>query len=99
MPARDEKMEWKNMQCNTTTFMSWFHLLLIWFYYDILIKWLKSKTENLLCKAVYKFVEVLRGDCPDVLVDNTVEIEVQGVVTSPEKVDYDIVINIHVGES
>ena len=65
----------------------------------ILIKWLKSKTENLLCKAVYKFVEVLRGDCPDVLVDNTVEIEVQGVVTSPEKVDYDIVINIHVGES
>ena len=48
---------------------------------------------------MYKFVEVLRGDCPDVLVDNTIEIEVQGVVTSPEKVDYDIVINIHVGES
>lgn len=48
---------------------------------------------------MYELVEVLRGDCPDVLVDDTVEIEVQCVVTSPEKVKDDIVINIHVGES
>ena len=44
-------------------------------------------------------VDEVSRDGPNVLVDDAVEVEVEGVVTGPEEIEEDVVIDIHIRET